>query len=267
MTKGKYKKKRAHRQHKTDNAPGGAIVMEGKKAAEDHKKPAQQGTSQTTSDADPSRWFRFKEWLKRDKTFTDWAIAAFTLVLAGSAIYQFIIMGGQLKVMKLDQRAWIAPKVSDSSEPARVQVGAGKSVVFPTLLQNIGKSVALDLNAKLFVEFVASDKAPNLSRIDTENPNTVVISKIVFPNEHAGAIVRRMHQIGETNKWEDEPATLQEQIDMTTGKNYFSVYGIVNYWDIYKVPHWVKFCRWIGNPDQQYPGARKCAEYTEADDN
>jgi len=53
-----------------------------------------------------NRWKRFRDWAKQNSSFTDWCIALFTLVLAVAAVYQFIIMGGQLDEMRKDQRPW-----------------------------------------------------------------------------------------------------------------------------------------------------------------
>src|SRR5438067_3918686 len=58
-----------------------------------------------------STLLRFREWLRHEKTFTDWVIAAFTAVLAGASIYQFVIMSAQLDEMRgsllKSQRPWV----------------------------------------------------------------------------------------------------------------------------------------------------------------
>jgi hypothetical protein len=65
----------------------------------------QHATSPNLSDA--SRWKRFKEWVERESSFTDWCITAFTLALAITGIYQYNVINRQLDAMRKDQRAWV----------------------------------------------------------------------------------------------------------------------------------------------------------------
>src|SRR6266540_3762165 len=100
MGKGKYKRKKQHAQRIAQQTTKRGVVMEQKKITEDKAEPATKPADKPTDDKNPSRWLRFKYWVRDSSSFTDWCIAAFTLALAVIAVYQFRITDGQLDVMR-----------------------------------------------------------------------------------------------------------------------------------------------------------------------
>lgn len=100
-----------HRQHVSRH-----LQSQPQEAEIDHQKvvPAEQKADSSTttnheSEEEKGRSMRLKEFFGRS-SLTDWLLAIFTGALVAAAIYQFIIMGGQLDVMRKDLRAWICSR-------------------------------------------------------------------------------------------------------------------------------------------------------------
>src|ERR1700720_3338851 len=106
MAKGKYKRKKKHAQQQAQRRTADTVLPEQQEMTTNKAETTTERTKKSANSKNPSQWERFKEWASRDKSFTDWCLALFTLALACAAIYQFIIMSNQLDDMRKDQRPW-----------------------------------------------------------------------------------------------------------------------------------------------------------------
>jgi hypothetical protein len=209
----------------------------------------------------PSRWRRFKEYVKNSSSFTDWCITAFTLALAVAATYQFIILGRQLDVMKREQRAWISV--------ARQGAFTVATTVVPSTslsITNTGKSPATHIVAHFFVEVVANGKCPHLeSQTIFHN---IMTEGIAIPNapEVVTASRRKQKPGGKPDEGEGDPLTEAEVTSLNGGQSWIAVHGIIWYDDIFKTEHWVKFCFWKGFKPGGIFSSRNCTEYNSVDE-
>ena len=105
MSKGKYKRQKEHAQQRAKQE--GALVPALRGVV--YPKPETETRTERKQDTNDKeeRSMRFSERIK-SSSLTDWLLTLFTAVLAAAAIYQFIIMGGQLDTMRKDQRAWVS---------------------------------------------------------------------------------------------------------------------------------------------------------------
>jgi hypothetical protein len=201
--------------------------------------------------------------LANRSSLTDWLIAIFTLVLAGSAIYQFIIMNGQLGVMQVDQRAWLKMAAAPNrpgGESFTLAVTPGQPVSFPLVLTNTGKTPALDVAAKMFIAIVDASQSPPLEQVQSNKyPHGLLTMGILFPNVDVAHPVTRT-----TEKGQPIAATDSEVLSLKEGKSYVAAYGVVTYRDVFKVPHWTKFCSWIAEPKSTFAAA-KCVAFNTVD--
>ncbi len=105
MGKGKYERKRQHAAERAQQEAAQARLLHGEiVATKKQSEPTKETDSHRHKKEEHSMGFR--KYIERS-SFTDWCIAAFTLVLAIASIYQFVIMDGQLGMMQTDQRAWL----------------------------------------------------------------------------------------------------------------------------------------------------------------
>jgi hypothetical protein len=159
MSKDKYRHKRERARQKAQPAAQQAPIEEPARIVKDREETAAKGAENLANN--PTRWQRFKEWVKDNKTFTDWCMATFTFVLAAAAIYQFTIMRGQLDTMRgqlgemqkqtvLTERPWVKIK-QRIINPLTFNVGgraSGIPIAMMTVedtIENIGPTVAVDV--------------------------------------------------------------------------------------------------------------------------
>ena len=132
MSKGKYKRKKertyqAGQKKQAHLSPGQEVINEKSKA----ENPANR-TGDSNEENGPlmkKQFMVFWKWVKEKSSFTDWCLVVFTGVLAGAAIYQFIIMGRQLDEMQQVGRPYVFVEPSftaDSDNPARPVDALGK---------------------------------------------------------------------------------------------------------------------------------------------
>jgi hypothetical protein len=203
-------------------------------------KPGLAPTKESADSETPSRWTRFKrrltrlgEWANREKTFTDWCMAAFTLVLAAFAIFQFFILRGQLDTMKKDQRPWV--KVSFEPAPIQPLAPIGGTV----RLVNNGKTPARNVWFEAEVVRVQNGEQPTF---DYPKPYARVYPGIFFPSDPENGIpVSRLRSAADKSTVLD-PLTQSEVDDFNKLAVFFVVYGTVHYTDFFNSDHWTKFC-------------------------
>lgn len=117
----------------------------------------------------------FSEALKRS-SFTDWCIAAFTLVLTVVAIYQVVVTNGQLDTMRKDQRPWI--KVNDPT--SGITIATNATVLGTLKLVNSGKTPAKTMEIEVVAQKLDKDEDPVL---DYSPGHITAATGTLYPNE------------------------------------------------------------------------------------
>jgi hypothetical protein len=191
---------------------------------------------------------------------TDRIIAVFTVVLASASIYQFIIMNGQLDVMRKDERAWI------SVVPKGPSVVHDVGIVPDTMItiQQTGKTPASNVTGHFFIEVVKNGESPDF---ESKTPHMRMSANIMLPNSTRDITVRRIRQVsgGGPDDGEDDPLRQSERDALETRKAWMAVYGIVWYNDVFHKTHWIKFCFWSSLPDT-LTSAGQCTQNNTTDD-
>src|ERR1035441_9152436 len=181
MSKGKYKQKRERAQQhaKEEDSQANSTLCESVEANQERQTAKNANHERSGKQEVP---MGLREIAKRS-SITDWCLAVFTLALVAVAIYQYIILRGQLDVMQKDQRAWLA-------------VGGDKDATFdpstlhcPLAITDTGKTPALDVTADFYVEIVPNGYEPHfegkgvphttfsIGAISTTNPQKVPASR------------------------------------------------------------------------------------------
>lgn len=161
--------------------------------------------------------------------------------------------------MRQDQRAWIGVELTSDPTPnakqgtATVSVTENQPIGIPLRFTNTGKTAARHVEAIFFVEVVKNGQVPLLN--SKKKAESGFSAGIVYPSIHSDIAAFRIR-----------PATRTEQQDLISGQAYIAVYGRVDYRDVFKVPHWNKFCLWIPFASIGYT-SRECAQYNNVDDN
>jgi hypothetical protein len=268
MSKGNYERKRRRALQKAQQAAAGILVLEEEEVAQNEAKASERTTHQNSvRKSSPRWWMRFGHYVADKSSFTDWCIAAFTLVLAGVAIYQYRVMGSQLAVMRNDERAWVEVKPLATNErvPA-VEVVAGKPVFFPIKVVNTGKTPAKQVRLTLAIEIPASSNEANFDCVQKGVClSHVEVWGMMSPGDSDEIITPRFLDTSnpslvatdaEATAWEEERA-------------YVAIYGVISYVDVYNTRHWTNFCYWQNNPSARRTGfsAVKCTGYNTVDNN
>jgi hypothetical protein len=264
MSKGKYKRKHRRAQQKAQEIGPSIVFMKQEERAQEHASVETNHRAGTAKEDSPMLFIRVWGWIRRNSSFTDWCIAAFTLVLAFVAIYQYNVMNGQLGVMRNDERAWLQVKVRGNSEKDRAageipfNIVSGQQISIPLDLSNIGKTPAKEIVINVFAEVPASFQGVRLECVDgpLRCPYNQTSMGIMFPSDHTDVHAVRMGP-------GDQSATDIEAKYWTEGKVYAAAYGIVTYEDVFNVHHWTKFCFFRGAEGGAY-NAQECTSYNAA---
>lgn len=175
--------------------------------------------------------------------------------------------------MMQDQRPWVAlglnwPSLkSPNGEPlgTLVQVTENQPLSGPMRISNSGKTAAKNVYAKIFIEVVDSKESPHLESSGAQAWRFE--AGTLFPNAPSDFLAYRQ----EPNKPGLEAMSVltpTENQALRSGKAYLAVYGKATYEDVFKTPHWTKFCFWF--PMTSTPGyysAEKCTKYNTVDSN
>jgi hypothetical protein len=248
MSKGKYKRQRQRaQQHAKQHARqvrllGVAIPLK------ERPEPAEQSQSQRKDEKEKPMGLR--EAAKRS-TVTDWLLASFTFVLAVVAIYQFVVMSGQLAVMRRDQRPWI--KVSFT----KADMKAFSKDIGEVHFTNIGKTPALHFHAKYIGQFLDSNQSPNL---DLTGPISGVTTGTVFPGSDDEQKDPVEHIVG----GKVVNFTPDEIEDYNRGDKYIAFVIRVTYTDSTGGDYWTQYCEFHGEGGRMIP-VRNCTDYNSTD--
>lgn len=199
-------------------------------------------------------------------SLTDRIIAVFTGVLAAAAIYQFVIMDGQLDTMRKDQRAWVS--LSPAGDPQVTQDAASGNVTisYSLVLANTGKTLARHSTVQMVVDTVRNGEAPTFAYDHGVNMQT---DAVVFPNTPVPVVGKMLHKTKIKDHPEETILTRAEYQDLLDGTQYLVIYAQSSYLDIFGKEHWQHFCGFksLSPKPMIVVGARNCTNYNDVDDN
>jgi hypothetical protein len=189
----------------------------------------------------------------------------FTFVLAAAAIYQFIIMGGQLDTMRKDQRAWVSlsagdPQISEDKASGNVTIS------WALILVNTGKTLARHSSVEIVVDTVRNGEAATFAY---DSGITWQTTAVVFPNTPVPITGKMLHKTKVKDQPEETILTRAEYEDLLDGTQYLVVYARSTYLDIFGREHWQHFCGFksLSPKPMIVTGARNCTNYNDVDDN
>jgi hypothetical protein len=175
---------------------------------------------------------RLKELWERS-SLTDRIIAFFTGVLAGAAIYQFIIMGGQLDVMREDQRAWVSgAEIFVNNESRHIEANKLLDVRF--ILQNTGKTPALNTRFQREWRYAIADQPVFVATLQTVDWSKSPTAAVGFVSPGSKTVYTD-YKIEESL-----PPMFYDEI--MSNKRHLFVAGKVTYCDVFNTEHWVTYC-------------------------
>jgi len=188
-----------------------------------------------------------------DSTLALWGVL---LGIAVAFIY-FMQWRAMDQAMRIDERAWITI----------IQKEKAVTVSAPTAtlqITNTGKTPALEISAKAFIEVVPLGTDPHFDR-DPGVPASVTSTGVLIPNyPHEFEVVRR-RRVGSSFLVEEDSFTTDEATSLKAGKSYMATYGTAVYQDIFHQPHWIHFCFSEILPAGTY-APPSCAEYNAVDE-
>ena len=201
-------------------------------------------------------------WMKDKSSFTDWCLVLFTGVLAVAAIYQFILLGGQLDSMRKDQRPWLDLTFKSNSDTLQV----GSPITAAAHVVNEGKTPARAVTADIVIEMVKNGDEP---RLDFPLPHSRFTTGALFPNQPMDSpVFSRVSTASDGVSAETDPVTQAELDDFNQGNSFIVVYGKVSYEDFFRVSHWTKMCGFFPKPGStKGVSAKKCTDYGDIDGN
>jgi hypothetical protein len=259
--KHKFKKHRANKQANEETHK--ATLMNSEEAtAKGHTETNANAGKETAANEEPSWWRRSKQWMQKDKTFTDWCVAAFTFILAAAAIHQFVIMGGQLDTMRKDQRPWIDLTFTSNSNALQV----GYPITAAAHVVNEGKTPARAVTSDIVIEMVKNGDEP---RLDYPLPHSRFTTGAVFPNRPMDSpVFNRVRTAADGVSVETDPVTQAEFDDFNQGNSFIVVYGTVSYKDFFGTSHWTRMCGFFAKPGGTKGfSAKQCTDYADIDGN
>jgi hypothetical protein len=262
MSKGKYKRKRERARQKAEEEVND-IGLSNSEAVAPEKQPEPTKKSNAKGGDKKEIPMGFSEAVKRS-SFTDWCIAAFTLVLSVVAIYQYIVMGGQLDTMRKDQRPWL--KVVSTADYTKIVENA--TVMGTTQVFNFGKTPAKNVFVEIAVERLQKDESPKLA-----DDVLAMTAKegVIFPNATDRDPIPFGIVKDATQRSDFEPISKDDARKFAAGELFYVIYGRAVYTDFFKTQHWTQFCRWLATPPPPQEQTRtftaaRCIKYNDLDD-
>ena len=136
---------------------------------------------------------------------------------------------------------------------------------------NVGKGIARNIDVIAFVELVDANLEARIDRSNSPRKyaHAHLVSGIMFPDGWLDMnAVRVRWKDANAGMREPDPLTTAELSSLTAGTAYLTVYGVVNYEDVFGVAHWTHFCKWVPfSKEQRGYRAYNCTEYNQADNN
>jgi len=163
--------------------------------------------------------------------------------------------------MRLEQRAWVDIKFGDFSWPE------GKPLSVRAGFINTGKTPAEKLYSRTIVEKISRGDVPNFDEM-TGRPAAYTKAEIFIPNDPVTNLGFHSLRYAPNSKIVEPLNISKDDVDdIDAGRAYIAVHGILQYTDIFGVPHWLKFCDYGGNMQLVQDFVGPCTKYNDADKN
>jgi hypothetical protein len=193
----------------------------------------------------------------------DRLLALFTAIIAGATIYQFIILGGQLKVMQTEQRAWIGITKSHST------VELGKPILADFVFENTGKTPAKNTKGVFKMEVLNFADEPNF---DYSDPDMVSgwSGDILFPNAPYTLSFTPLIKTPGTRTLQPTILTQDLESKFNNRQIWIAFEGEIFYEDVFRHKHRMNLCLGIIHTfegiSSSPPGYKACERYNNTDD-
>jgi len=183
----------------------------------------------------------------------------FTAVLVVVAILQWLVFTRQLDAMRKDQRAWIA-----ESDLSPLPFVAGQPLRFTWNVRNTGKSPAKNVEGKFYDEVVPNGgPQPHFDPSDTAADR--FFTGVLMPNASLDVHPIRL-KTAQNGAIVPVPLSEAEKNSLAVQQAWVAIYGRIDFEDIFKTKHWVKFCfPYFPGPDLYT--YMSCTRYNKMDDN
>lgn len=163
--------------------------------------------------------------------------------------------------MRQDQRAWIDIEFGTfhwaPNEPLRV----------PFTLVNTGRTPARDVKGTAVVEKIARGQKPNFG--DSRKPVNDFGNRSLFPNSPEQNFgFQSLQYKANTKEIGARRMSAADIAEITTGRAYIAVHGMITCQDIFKTRHWLKYCGYSAEDLILVQDSIKaCTDYNDVDDN
>jgi hypothetical protein len=261
MSKGKYQRKKHRAQARARQVPELTVS---------EVKVTDNSSSNSSVSAIKGRNIKQHWW--NIPTVTDWLLAAFTLALVATGVYQYLVLKGQLRLTRValdvDQRPWIrvtypnAQPVKDP-QPAEIHFAPNQYMLEKTTFKNIGKSPARNLLVQVSIEIVPAQNQPVFDLTTALHSGI----PIAFPDDPF--VVTAI--MGGINK----PAVLSSNgyESINNGTAVLITFGRITYETTLGVSHEQRFCNWMDPAQPAFAenflptsnAKTHCAKYNYAD--
>ncbi len=256
----KKQRKRKKKQAQAERREQSALVLlrnaEGSQNLE--TREPEKPTDDPGNQKPQSRIERIKAWCSRDKSFTDWTIAGFTAVLGILAIIQGVILHNQLREMRNDERAWI--NIQTGMGP----IAEGKPLTAFIHMTNTGKTPAKKVLARVAILKLGNGETIDYTNYKPTDPFFQTAIGLLFPNAPYGDFTATKLTMEKQDQRDPPLLSHLDQEDLSTGKAYLVVFGMVTFFDINDNPNWVHFCSWRAQATGNYQ-AYDCTKFNDID--
>lgn len=175
--------------------------------------------------------------------------------------------------MMQDQRPWVSldldwPSLkSPSGEPIAkvVQVTENQPLSAPMRISNSGKTAAKNVYATIFIEVVDSKENPHIRSSKAQAWRFE--AGALFPNAPSDFVAYRQEP-NRTGLEAMSVLTPTENQELRSGQAYLAIFGRATYDDVFKTPHWTRFCFWLPmTATPAYYHSQECSKYNAVDSN
>jgi hypothetical protein len=190
----------------------------------------------------------------------DRAVAVFTAVIVLLTILQWRIFAHQLEAMHVDQRAWLIVHRKSSA----YTMNAGSLPFIELSVENTGKTSALSVDARFFIDVLGRDTKPDFSR-DSGYSNAM--AGAIPPGDPQPIPIFRLSPDSGGDKFNGIPLRPDEKDALDHDRAWVPVWGTVTYQDVFHAEHWLHFCVY---PTDHRPDAsvgQACSAYNDIDRN
>lgn len=174
----------------------------------------------------------------------------------------------QLDVARKEERAWLVVKPKDPLNNAKTfSVVVGKVPYADFYVTNVGKTPAHNYVVRTYFEIVQNGEAPHFESDEVSgNQDTSGIFPPSDTNPLPIFLIDGLHLDGETlqgNKGTN--LTANDMKSLKRGDSWIAAHGIVTYFDVFNISHWVRFCGWTGFKKGATFSAKSCTDYNGSD--